>query len=59
MLELAVMNPTGIFGPVLGPDYSGSIAIVKALLDGAMPRVPRISSGVADVRDVAEWPCVG
>jgi nucleoside-diphosphate-sugar epimerase len=53
-LELAVINPTGIFGPVLGSDYSGSIGIVKALLDGAMPRVPQISFGVADVRDVAE-----
>jgi nucleoside-diphosphate-sugar epimerase len=53
-LELAVINPTGIFGPVLGSDYSGSIGIVKALLDGAMPRVPRISFGIADVRDVAQ-----
>jgi dihydroflavonol-4-reductase len=42
-LELEIINPTGIFGPVLGPDYSGSIGIVKALLDGVMPRVPRIS----------------
>jgi hypothetical protein len=31
-------EPTGIYGPVLGPGYPGSIAIVKALLDGAMPR---------------------
>ncbi|MCP3465131.1 aldehyde reductase [Bradyrhizobium sp. CCGUVB23] len=51
-LELAVVNPTGIFGPVLGPDFSGSIEIVKLLLNGAMPAVPRIYFGLVDVRDV-------
>ena len=53
-LELSVVNPAGIFGPVLGPDFSGSIEIVKSLLDGAMPAVPRVYFGVVDVRDVAE-----
>lgn len=53
-LELAVVNPVGIFGPVLGPNYSGSIALVKRLLDGAMPAVPRIHFGVVDVRDVVD-----
>jgi dihydroflavonol-4-reductase len=53
-LELSVINPAGIFGPVLGPDFSGSIEIVKSLLDGAMPAVPRVYFGVVDVRDVAD-----
>jgi len=53
-LELAVINPVGIFGPVLGPDFSGSIEIVKSLLDGAMPAVPRIHFGLVDVRDVVD-----
>ncbi|MCP3372711.1 SDR family oxidoreductase [Bradyrhizobium cajani] len=53
-LELSVVNPAGIFGPVLGPDFSGSIEIVKSLLDGAMPAVPRVYFGVVDVRDVAD-----
>ncbi|WGD55593.1 aldehyde reductase [Bradyrhizobium sp. CB1650] len=53
-LELSVVNPTGIFGPVLGPDFSGSIEIVKSLLDGAMPAVPRVYFGLVDVRDVAD-----
>lgn len=53
-LELSVVNPAAIFGPVLGPDFSGSIEIVKSLLDGAMPAVPRIYFGVVDVRDVAD-----
>lgn len=53
-LGLSVINPAGIFGPVLGPDFSGSIEIVKSLLDGAMPAVPRVYFGVVDVRDVAD-----
>jgi nucleoside-diphosphate-sugar epimerase len=28
-LELAVVNPVGVFGPVLGPDYSTSILLVQ------------------------------
>ncbi len=53
-LEMSVINPAGIFGPVLGPDFSGSIEIVKSLLDGAMPAVPRVYFGLVDVRDVAD-----
>ena len=53
-LELSVVNPVGIFGPVLGPDYSSSIGIIKALLDGAMPVNPRFYFGLVDVRDVAD-----
>lgn len=53
-LELSVINPAAIFGPVLGADFSGSIEIVRSLLDGAMPAVPRVYFGVVDVRDVAD-----
>jgi len=54
-LELSVINPTGIFGPVLGPELSTSIQIVKGLLDGAFPdELPDMWFGVVDVRDVAD-----
>jgi len=53
-LELSVVNPVGVFGPVLGPDFSTSIQIVQRLMDGAMPGCPRLSFGVVDVRDVAD-----
>ena len=53
-LELAVVNPVAVFGPVLGPDYATSILLVQKLMDGALPGVPRISLGVVDVRDVAD-----
>jgi nucleoside-diphosphate-sugar epimerase len=53
-LELAVVNPVGVFGPVLGPDYSTSILMVQRLMDGAVPGCPKLYFGVVDVRDVAD-----
>ena len=53
-LEMAVVNPVGIFGPVLGPDYSTSILIVKRLMDGSIPGCPDLWFGAVDVRDVAD-----
>ena len=53
-LELAVVNPVGVFGSVLGPDYSTSILLVQRLMDGAMPGCPKLYFGVVDVRDVAD-----
>ncbi|MFZ1997906.1 MAG: aldehyde reductase [Candidatus Sulfotelmatobacter sp.] len=53
-LELSVINPVGVFGPVLGPDYSTSVLLVQRLMDGAMPGVPRLYFGAVDVRDVAD-----
>ncbi|GHO80163.1 dihydroflavonol-4-reductase [Ktedonobacter sp. SOSP1-85] len=53
-LELSVINPTGIFGPTLGKDFSSSLQIIQTMLEGKMPAVPDLSFGVADVRDVAD-----
>ncbi|MGB6306499.1 MAG: aldehyde reductase [Steroidobacteraceae bacterium] len=53
-LELSVVNPVAVFGPVLGPDYSTSIHLLQRLMEGTMPGVPRLSFGVVDVRDVAD-----
>jgi dihydroflavonol-4-reductase len=52
-LELSVVNPSGIFGPVLGADFSSSIELVKRLMNGA-PGCPQLYFGVVDVRDVAD-----
>lgn len=52
-LELAAINPTMVLGPALGPDYSHSIRTIKQMLDG-QPGYPKISTCVADVRDVAD-----
>ncbi|WP_449254627.1 SDR family oxidoreductase [Bosea sp. (in: a-proteobacteria)] len=53
-MELAVVNPAGIFGPLLGPDLSPSIVLVKSLLEGRPPALPQLMFGVVDVRDVAD-----
>ena len=53
-LELAVVNPVGVFGPALGADFSTSIEIIRRMMDGALPALPRITFGVVDVRDVAD-----
>ncbi len=53
-LELSVVNPVGIFGPLLGPDLSASILLVKTMLEGRLWALPRLMFGVVDVRDVAD-----
>lgn len=53
-LELSVVNPVGMFGPVLGPDYSTSILLVKRFMEGAVPGIPKLYFGAVDVRDVAD-----
>lgn len=53
-LELSVVNPTGIFGPVLSQDFSSSILIIKNMLSGNIPACPQVSFGIVDVRDLAD-----
>lgn len=53
-LELAVVNPVFVFGPVLAADYSGSVQVIKRLLDGSMPAIPQMMMNIVDVRDVAD-----
>ncbi|WP_198541415.1 hypothetical protein [Parafrankia soli] len=40
-----MINPVGIFGPVLGADYASSIDLVRRLLAGAMPAIPACTPG--------------
>jgi nucleoside-diphosphate-sugar epimerase len=53
-LELSVVNPVGVFGAVLSPDYSTSILFVQRMMDGAVPGCPKLYFGAVDVRDVAD-----
>ena len=53
-MELAVINPVVVFGPLLGADYSTSILVVKRLLEGSVPGCPDLWFGIVDVRDVAD-----
>ena len=53
-MELSVINPVAVFGPVLGADFSTSIHLVRRLLSGGVRAVPRLWFGIVDVRDVAD-----
>lgn len=53
-MELAVINPGAVLGPLLGSDFSSSGQIVKRLLDGSVPACPAIGFSFIDVRDVAD-----
>ncbi len=53
-LELATVNPVGVFGPALGSDYSSSIVLLRSLLTGSLRAIPQISTSAVDVRDVAD-----
>ncbi|MEO6114787.1 MAG: aldehyde reductase [Pseudolysinimonas sp.] len=52
-LELAVVNPVGIFGPALGTNLSTSVELMRIMLTGGVPVIPPISTSIVDVRDVA------
>lgn len=53
-MELSVVNPVGVLGPVLGADYSHSIGMIKNMLGGQLKGVPKMRFGYVDVRDVAD-----
>lgn len=52
-MELSVVNPYAIFGPVLSNDFAPSMSIIVRLVTGQMPGVPKLFFGSVDVRDVA------
>lgn len=53
-LELSVINPVGIYGPLLSTKHlSSSVLVVKQLLDGSLKACPKKYFNAVDVRDVA------
>lgn len=53
-LELAVICPGAILGPVLEKDFGTSANIVIKMLDGSTPAIPKIGFELVDVRSVAD-----
>ncbi|MDO7843156.1 SDR family oxidoreductase [Sphingomonas immobilis] len=51
--ELTTVLPASIQGPVLGSDYSASVDLLRLMLKGKMPAVPRMGYNIVDVRDLA------
>jgi dihydroflavonol-4-reductase len=52
-LELVTVNPALVLGPILGSDFSASVEVVRKLLNGSIPVLPRFGFSVVDVRDIA------
>ena len=52
-MELTVVNPSLILGPILCGSVFASMDMIKRLLDRSVPLLPRIGISICDVRDVA------
>jgi nucleoside-diphosphate-sugar epimerase len=52
-MELTVILPLLVFGPVLGKDISASLEVIKKMMDGSVPGCPNMNFVFVDVRDVA------
>lgn len=53
--ELVTILPGAIIGPIIDPnDYGTSANLVKKLMDGSMPAMPKIGFEMVDVRSVAD-----
>ncbi len=53
-LQLTVINPSMILGPILGAENGTSVGLVRALMTGRYPVLPDFRVPVVDVRDVAD-----
>ncbi|KFL30184.1 epimerase [Devosia riboflavina] len=53
-MELVTILPGAVFGPVLSADNLGSVDIIKGLVEGRPPAMPRLGFWVVDVRDLAQ-----
>lgn len=52
-LELVVVNPGLVLGPLHRPEPNVSVEVIRLLLAHELPLVPRLGFSVVDVRDVA------
>lgn len=52
--ELVTVLPGAVFGPILLPENSGSVQIIKGLMEGRPAAVPRLGFWIVDVRDLAQ-----
>lgn len=52
-LDLAVVNPSMILGPLLGANFGTSVGLIHHLMTGRFKGIPRFGFSVVDVRDAA------
>lgn len=52
-MELVTINPSLVMGPSISGVVCTSLELIKRLMDGSMPLIPRMYIAICDVRDVA------
>lgn len=52
-LQLAVVNPGLVIGPLLSARHGTSVEVLRKLLTGEFPGLPKLAFPIVDVRDVA------
>ncbi|XP_054707123.1 uncharacterized protein LOC129216928 [Uloborus diversus] len=52
-MELVTVNPSLVMGPSISGVVCTSLELIKRLMDGSMPLIPRLYISICDVRDVA------
>lgn len=52
--EFATILPGAVFGPIVMPENSGSVQIIKGLMEGRPPLLPRLGFWIVDVRDLVD-----
>jgi dihydroflavonol-4-reductase len=52
-LQLVVINPGLVLGPILSPDWGTSAELVRRIMTRGVPAIPDINFATVDVRDVA------
>jgi nucleoside-diphosphate-sugar epimerase len=52
-MQLAVVNPGLVLGPLLSSDWGTSGELVKRIMEHKVPAIPNINFATVDVRDVA------
>ena len=53
-MEFVTINPGMVLGPVLGADFSSSLAVITKMLGGELPGLPRFGFPLCDVRDITD-----
>jgi len=53
-IEVCTINPSFVVGPSLSNDIGSSNIVIKRLLNGLIPFVPKLNLGFVDVKDVAQ-----
>ncbi len=53
-IEFVTVLPGAVFGPLLVANDAGSVQVIRGLLSGRPPVIPRLGFWIVDVRDLAD-----